>query len=418
MKNNLLLFISLIMLSIGCTNDFGTTEVTFTRATAIYGDVAEIRSTPLVADIQTINNPGKVFLGNDHLLIGEEEKGIHVYDNSDPASPRPLYFLNVPGNKEFYVEGNVIYAESYYDMIKIDINDLDNPIVSGRVENYNNYWSNIEQDKVIIGFEKRTVTIEVDDDDQAFWNAYHGHDEVYFDYHHNVIPHSAVPVSFAGNGSSVGSVNRIVKAQDHIYMINSNVLFIFSDDGTFSYVSDMWVSGQMETVFPQDEQLFIGARNSVSILDISNAANPTQLSEFFHSAACDPVYPYGEVAYVTLRTGDDDFCPGEENSLVTLDITNLRNPTQVSEFDMQSPYGLMIKGDILFVAEGTSGLKIFDIEDRLQPKLLKSITSIDTYDIIAHPNQEGILLLAEPDGFGQYQLDSDFNLSPISRIAY
>jgi len=418
MKNNLLLFISLIMLSIGCTNDFGTTEVTFTRATAIYGDVGEIRSTPLVADIQTINNPGKVFLGNDHLLIGEEEKGIHVYDNSDPASPRPLYFLNVPGNKEFYVEGNVIYAESYYDMIKIDINDLNNPIVSGRVENYNNYWSNIEQDKVIIGFEKRTVTIKVDDDDQAFWNAYHGHDEVYYDYHHNVIPHSAVPVSFAGNGSSVGSVNRIVKAQDHIYMINSNVLFIFSDDGTFSYVSDMWVSGQMETVFPQDEQLFIGARNSVSILDISNAANPSKLSEFFHSAACDPVYPYGEVAYVTLRTGDDDFCPGEENSLVTLDITNLQNPTQVNEFDMQSPYGLMIKGDVLFVAEGTSGLKIFDIEDRLQPKLLKSITSIDTYDIIAHPNQEGILLLAEPDGFGQYQLDSDFNLSPISRIAY
>jgi len=74
MKKLMPLFVLLMLLS-SCVDDIGTKEVTFTRATAIYGDIETLRPATLVEESRTLVNPGKIYITETSLLIGEEDKG-------------------------------------------------------------------------------------------------------------------------------------------------------------------------------------------------------------------------------------------------------------------------------------------------------------------------------------------------------
>ena len=97
-KHLLFLLLSFVLIQ-SCTKDIGTVETTYTKAIAIYGDLEEVRNTPLVSTAKEIENPGKIFVSNDFILVGEEGEGIHVIDNSDPINPVAVQFINIPGNR-------------------------------------------------------------------------------------------------------------------------------------------------------------------------------------------------------------------------------------------------------------------------------------------------------------------------------
>jgi len=120
------------------------------------------------------------------------------------------------------------------------------------------------------------------------------------------------------------------------------------------------------------------------------------------------------VAYVTLRTGDVSNCPGDENSLVVLDISNIANPVTAQEIEMESPYGLTLANAKLYVGEGEKGLKIFDATDKMNLTLETFDQSIEAYDVIHHPTNTNILLVAGPNGLGQYEIEGDTRLTLIS----
>ena len=71
----------------------------------IYG---EIKYKSNVIASKNIENPGKIFIGNNFVLIGEKNKGIHVFDNSSPSNPVNVAFIQLPFSKEFYVENNIV----------------------------------------------------------------------------------------------------------------------------------------------------------------------------------------------------------------------------------------------------------------------------------------------------------------------
>lgn len=420
MKKTIYLAIPLFAIILtSCNKELGTTDITYTRSTAIYGDFNEIRSTPLIGSVQSIDNPGKIYVSDAYLLIGEEEKGIHILDNSNPENPTHIGFVNVPGNKEFFVENGYIYAESYYDMLKIDINDIRNPKLINRVENYLNSDYLGDGSNAVIGFKSEKVTEALSDERQDIWDQIYAHDEVLYDYRRAVIPHSAVPASFAGSSSNaIGSVNRITRTKGHVYAVSHERMAVFTDDDELVNLGVLHYGSRMETVYPNGDALFIGGATSVDIINITDPANPLFFGSFWHETSCDPVYPHDDVAYVTLRTGDDEVCPGDVNSLITLNISNLSNPFPVSEYEMESPYGVMVIGERLYVGEGDHGLKIFDISDRFSPELIKYDDALPAYDIIRHPSRTDVILIAGPDGFGQYDVSDDHEFSILSWISY
>ena len=100
MKNYLSLALLACFIITSCTKDKGSLTLTFTKSTAEYGNLEEIRNTELLEASRAIENPGKIYIGEEYLLIGEEGIGIHVYDNSAPANPVNVAFMNVPFCKE------------------------------------------------------------------------------------------------------------------------------------------------------------------------------------------------------------------------------------------------------------------------------------------------------------------------------
>lgn len=407
-------FLAILFIT-SCTKDKGLIEVHYVEANAKYGNLDDLRSQALQSETRSLVNPGKIYVGDNYLFIGEEGSGIHIIDNTNRENPVNVSFIAIPGNKEFYIDGDFLYAESFYDMIKVDISDPLNPSLEGRAEFAIQDAIQNDQGETLIGFDFSDKTIKLDQNDE-FYSEVSDDQLVYFDFAKNIIPVSAVPASFAGNSSATsGTVNRVSKNNDHIYVIsNQNLISIpESFNGPFNRQEN--VKEDMETIFPYNDHLFVGSRSSMSIFATDDPLDPRAIYDFDHATSCDPVLPHDDKAYITLRTADFSDCPGNINALIVLDVSNLEAPKELQEVQMQSPYGMTVIGSYLFVGEGENGLKIFEINNQ-SVELIKTDQQVQAYDIIADPNDSSHLLIAGPKGISQYQLTEDLILKLQSSI--
>jgi len=223
MKNifSFLLMLAFIPLIQSCNKDKGTIEVTYNKATALYTNLDDLRSAPIHGTSRSIDNPGKIFIDNSLLLIGEELEGIHVFDNSNPSNPVNSGFITIPYAKEFYVENNILYVESHYDFMKIDISTPTAPVLLSRVENaFGDFMLN-DQGQVLVGFKNEIVTEKFEVGSREM-EILENSSVLYYDYANNLIPNSVVPSSFTGNSNSAnGTINRIALLNNHVFVIGA-----------------------------------------------------------------------------------------------------------------------------------------------------------------------------------------------------
>lgn len=418
MKNYLSLALLACLVITSCTKDKGSVTVTFTKSSAEYGNLEEIRNTELIGLSRSIENPGKIYIGEEYLLIGEEGIGIHIYDNSAPANPVNVAFMNVPFCKEFFVKDDFIYAESQYDLLKINITDFTNPFLAARASNSFATPLTNDQGEQLVGFSYEEVTekikINSKEYEQVSENAV-----LYYDYTESLIPPSAVPSSFSGASSGqMGTVNRITEHMGYIYAISSSKIHIFNNNGVLNKSTEVETFNSLQTIYPKGDYLFIGTQTSMDIYDVRSPETPIETASHWHTTACDPVLPHGDdVAYVTVRTGDFSNCPGDVNALLVLDLEDISSPQERQTVDMVSPYGMAIEGDILYVGNGDAGLYMYDISDRFNVTLLGTNTSVKAYDVIPHPTITNLILTSGPNGIEQYELNEvTLGLNLISHI--
>jgi len=86
---------------------------------------------PLTALDQIVNLPpqaivesGTIFLQDTLLFILERGKGVHVFSVGDPSNTISLTFLQIPAITDFTISGNRLYADSWKDLVTIDISDI------------------------------------------------------------------------------------------------------------------------------------------------------------------------------------------------------------------------------------------------------------------------------------------------------
>jgi hypothetical protein len=425
MKNLIIVFFLTGVIFSSCLKDSGHLEVTYYEANAIYGDLSAIRQQPVnlkdgnpwYTDAAAIVNPGKIYIGDKYILIGEEEKGIHVYNNEDITNPIKINFINVPGNREFFVLGGSLYAESYYDIVKYDISSLEEVKEIGRCPNFINEEVKNDEGHSLLGFTFQQVTKTLSKDSDIYDDILDDN-IVYYDFAQNIIPRSAVPSSFSGNSSGhSGTVNRLSVYNEFLYIVNRNKIITIDESSMTVTSRILGASSEMETVIPYQDKLFIGSRTSMDIYDIANPHQPHHEYAFNHVESCDPVLPYNSAAYVTLRTGDFADCPGNTNALVVLDISNLEYPKHVFEMAMHNPFGMAVIDDKLFVGEGDYGLAVFNIENPLRPTNKVSI-EIEAYDIMPHPTIKNLILVAGENGLNQITIGPDQSIYINSTIQF
>jgi hypothetical protein len=210
-------------------------------------------------------------------------------------------------------------------------------------------------------------------------------------------------VSGAGAG---GSTARFTINGNYLYVVDNTSLKAFEiiDPQNTVYKSKTEIGVNIETIFPYGDKLFIGSSASMYIYSLTDPVNPQKIAKADYTIrmSCDPVIAKDSVAYATLRaTGP---CGGSSSALVVYNIKNIASPVLVKTVFLLAPYGLGMKDHALYVCEGGSGLKVYDITNRYNPIQVGSINGEAFYDVIPYGN---ILIGQITGGFALYDIGTD-----------
>jgi hypothetical protein len=98
-----------------------------------------------------------------------------------------------------------------------------------------------------------------------------------------------------------------------------------------------------------------------------------------------------------------------------LDISDITQPVRISIVPMTEPYGLGIDDDMLFICDGSDGLKIYDAADKKHIALhqLGHFKDIQARDAIP---VNGYLFVIGEDGFSQYDYSDPAHIERVSFI--
>jgi hypothetical protein len=409
----LLLFLPALLLS-SCSDECETT-VTYTVYEPVYMLRADLQNAVKVAPAKTLKEPGKIYVRGHYLFINEINKGVHIVDNSNPSSPRFLSFIDIPGNMDMAVKGNILYADNYIDLVAIDIsNPLDVRLVN-RVENiFPTYFGMVVNDTATVFISEFTETA-LKQPAGSSCNGYNpGWRNGWMTLDGGTFASASVakPGSPAGKG---GSMARFTISGNHLYTVSNSALQVLDISSTANPKKGekIQLGWGIETIFPYNDKLFIGSTTGMHIYDNSNPTNPVHLSTYAHVNSCDPVVVEGDLAWVTLRSGNE--CAGFTNQLEVINISDPRKPELLKTYPMQNPHGLGIDRSTLFLCEGKYGLKVFDAQDHLKvsDNLISHFKEHDAFDVIPLGNN---LLLIGQEGLYQYDYSDLKNIKLLSKL--
>jgi len=419
MKKHLIYLASATIFLASCNKNSGTITHTYNKATAQYADINQVRNTAIAAPAKNIEKAGKIYFGNAVLLIGEPNKGIHVFDNSNPSNPTNVSFIDLPYTNEFYVYGNQIYAISHYDLVKINISDLANPVIESRLENAFGTPITDDQGRILMGFTYQVVTEEfkLNSPEEEMLRK---NNKLYYDYQDQLIPVSEVPSSFIGSGrKEKGTINKIALDNSHVYVVGGEELYTFQDNGgALSKVNEQEIGSDIETIYEEGDHLYVGTKSSMIVVSNANPSSPTVTGRYTHEVSCDPVLPNGNnIAYLTLRSVQADGCNGFVNLLEVIDISDKNNPRKIDEVLMASPYGMTMLDQHLFVGEGDNGISILDATNAADPIKVATVPAIKAFDVLRHPSLNNVILVTGHTGLKQYQFNPNANsLTELSHV--
>ncbi|MBR9853775.1 MAG: hypothetical protein GYB37_04245 [Algicola sp.] len=381
-----LLCVSFLLIA-SCSNDDEKGEYeTYLVARPLTMSRADFSNSVDIIAPRPMDESGKVYTYGEYIFINDKYKGVHVIDNSNPNQPVKVAFIQIPGNVDISVKNNYLFADSLMDLVVLDISDLDNINIVNRLENvlqsyvpapfevdlvdYSSF--NYNADEVMIGWEVVSENLTAEQYQSRF-----GRLDIMFD--------GAVNAANAEAGQG-GSMARFKIVEDYLYAVDSHNINIFNiaDLDSPQAMEDVYAGFDIETIFNQDNYLFLGSMRGMYIYDITAPDKPTLVSEFEHGTACDPVVVDGGYAYVTLRGGN--MCGAAESGLFIVDITDVENPELAISYPMDGPYGLGIKEEKLFICDGESGLKVYDKTDINNLIQLNHFEDIVTFDVIPMEN--------------------------------
>jgi hypothetical protein len=362
---------------------------------------AEIRS----ETSHLIKTPGKIFVRGNYIFLNEIDRGVHIIDNSNPAIPVTVSFINIAGNQDIAVKGNILYADQFADLVTIDIS---NPlkaqvkkILPGAFPD-RTYSNGVRPsgDNYIVDYIWKDTTVEVVDEPNGFWPM---------NCPNCMFASAGGPVNTLASPAGIaGSTARFSLVNNTLYAVGISTLgtFSLSDPEDPKFIKRTNVGQNIETIFSLHDKLLMGSTNGVFIYDIQTPENPVRLSQFSHLTACDPVVAQNNTAYVTLRSGAR--CSSAGNQLDILDITNLSNPSLLKTYALTNPKGLSIQNKLLFICD--DGLKVFNVEDPRNAKLIDHQKGFESQDVITLAN---LAIVVTKDGLLQYGYTSEGKLSLV-----
>lgn len=356
----------------------------------------EFRNSVEVQSARPMVDAGKIYAYANYIFISDKDKGVHIVDNSNPAAPKAVSYLKIPGNEDISIKDNYLYADSATDLVIFDVSNISGIRLVERLEDVFSVYdyqipngaeyadlNNFDfENNIVVGWkivqEKREIVV---DNSLVFNDAFSNSAE-------------------SSNVGVGGSLARFQIIEDYLYTVGSSEMSIFNISNlSHPVLENVQNSGwRIETMFYADNHLYLGASNGMFIYSLENPASPTYKSQFTHWEGCDPVVVDGNYAYLTLRGGNA--CGQLESVLEVIDVSDKTNPTLVARHFLDNPYGLGFKGTDLFICDGTSGLKVFDKTNPLSLEHTQTFSNVHAKDVIPLNNS---LLMIGDGALYQYQ---------------
>lgn len=354
-------------------------------------------------DSVTLLNPGKLMVLGNYKFVTDVNRGVHIYDDTDPANPKKVAFIAIPGTLDIALKNNTLLANAYSALVAIDVSNPAQaklqtllpaafpPVYVGNAPMMDSLGN------VAVAWSADTV-----------WEC----GTFYYDY---VGVDSAVPTSGSASeekGNSVlgqnASLSRFAISEDWLYTVDSYSMRLFDISTEKAPLIGSVVqtnSWDLETIFRSDSVLYVGSMTGMHIYVHSKGSlQPVKASSYEHVTSCDPVVVQDGIAYVTLRSGSR--CMNGSNQLEILDVKNPYAPKQLSVLPLSQPAGLAIEDSTLYVCEGSYGLTILDVLQPTDPKIITRVTEPQPEDVIA---QDGILTLIGTTGIWRYDASDRSN---------
>jgi hypothetical protein len=412
-----------IVLLMSCED---TTYKEYKGNAPVYMGYSELRKAVKLEEDVPLVNPGKIYFKDNFIFIIEELKGIHVFDNSDPSAPVKKTFINVPGAVDMAISDNVLYTDSFIDLVAIDVQDVENIQEVGRVHDILPYTvppvdndfpvSYVDKSKgVVLSWDLKTIRERVYNNPPIY---------PYYELRTDGFKNFPGAASMASSGSGVSSSGIGIGGSMARFGIKGNVLFLLDNNNISLYditvksdpgaLWEVYAGWGIETMFLTEKNMFLGTTTGMIIFDITNPYSIKNISNFSHIRSCDPVVVDDTLAFITLRSGNN--CGSTVNRLDVVNIKNLLSPNIVSSFAMRNPHGLGKDGDLLFICDGDAGLKIYDASNPLTVgyNIIYTYPSINAYDVIPVGN---VLFMIGDDGLYQYDYSDIQNISLLSKIS-
>ncbi len=386
----------LLMLLSSCGFGFfcSTQSFEYTNVVPVFLQPDEIAKIESLAPQQLLSL-GKLYLHDELVLINEVDKGVHIFDNTDPAKPVNVAFIAIPGNHDLLVRQDeskrVLYADNYMNLLAIDITNPKEIVVLKTIKDVFGHFYPQPVDNpegIVVDYVEGPVKIE------TFRNCGGGVATP------EVAPPSAPTTD--GGASVGGSLARFSAIEDFLYTIDENAIQSFRIETLENPVifNRTSVDFGIETLFPykheDGQRLYVGGQQGMYIMDASDTSNLKPLGKIDHIQSCDPVVVQDNLAYVTLQGS----CFNQSNRLEIIDVTNPKEPFVIEEYTLQEPFGLGIDDNYLFICDGEAGLKVYEnarVPEDL--KLFKQFDEVKARDII--PYQGNAIVIAK-NGFFQY----------------
>jgi hypothetical protein len=286
-------------------------------AVSVYGNFAYVGNDTLgmrILDISTPSSPALVGTFNpsgnmqiehiqviDSLAYVASSSGLYIVDISNPASPVQLSFTPGNGSWGIYVENNIAYLPEFWNGLHmIDVSDPYFPI-----------------------------------------------DEGYFS-----TPGSASYFEVSGNYGFIVQGSLGIHVVDLSNPISPDSVIILDTEDSYAFNI-------------QGDYLYLGASSvGFKIIDISNPTSPYERGFYQTGGYLNDVVASDNIIYSTQY----------QRGVSIIDISDLANPNEITVFDMDNARFLHFEDDYLYVIDG-SDLRILDISDPASPQQVYYYTS-------------------------------------------